>query len=114
MQINGRPDAAQERQGAARRPARRQAIETDKFPNATFALSSPIDIKDVPDAGSKVTQKVNGKLTLHGVTKDVTLSAQGVIESNQVIVVGSTTIQFADYSIPKPQAQAVLGVETRA
>src|SRR6185436_18293385 len=43
---------------------KRQAIETDKFPSATFALSSPIDIKDVPDAGSKVTQDVKGKLTL--------------------------------------------------
>src|SRR4051812_33188428 len=92
---------------------KRQAIETDKFPNATFALSSPINIKDVPDAGSKLTQDVKGKLTLHGVTKDVTLSVQGVIDNNQVIVVGSTTIQFADYNIQKPQAQAVLGVDDK-
>jgi len=92
---------------------KRQAIETDKFPSATFALSSPIDIKDVPDAGSKVTQDVKGKLTLHGVTKDVSLSVQGVLDNNQVIVVGSTQIQFADYNIQKPQSQAVLGVEDK-
>jgi polyisoprenoid-binding protein YceI len=92
---------------------RRQAIETDKFPTATFALSSPIEIKDVPEAGSKVTQDVKGKLTLHGVTRDVSLSVQGVIDNNQVIVVGSTQILFADYSIQKPQAQAVLGVEDK-
>ena len=60
-----------------------------------------------------MTQKVNGKLTLHGVTKDISLDAQGVIEGNQVIVVGSTPILFADYSIAKPQAQAVLGVEDK-
>jgi polyisoprenoid-binding protein YceI len=92
---------------------RRQAIETDKFPTATFALSTPIDIKNVPDAGSKVTQDVKGKLTLHGVTRDVSLSVQGVIDNNQVIVVGSTQIMFADYNIQKPQAQAVLGVEDK-
>jgi polyisoprenoid-binding protein YceI len=92
---------------------RRQAIETDKFPKATFALASPITIKDVPEAGQKLTQTVNGKLTLHGVTKDVTLQAEGVIEGNQVIVVGSTQILFADYGIAKPQAQSVLGVEDK-
>ena len=92
---------------------RRQAIETDKFPTATFVLTSPIDIKDAPEAGNKVTQKVDGKLTLHGVTKDVSLDAQGVIEGNQVIVVGSTPILFADYNIAKPQAQAVLGVDDK-
>jgi polyisoprenoid-binding protein YceI len=92
---------------------RRQSIETDKFPSATFALSTPIDIKDVPAAGSKITQDVKGKLTLHGVTKDVSLSVQGVIDNNQVIVVGSTTIMFADYNIQKPQAQSVLGVEDK-
>jgi polyisoprenoid-binding protein YceI len=92
---------------------KRQAIETDKFPSATFALSTPIDIKDVPEAGSKITQDVKGKLTLHGVTRDVSLSVQGVLDNNQVIVVGSTTILFADYNIQKPQAQAVLGVEDK-
>lgn len=92
---------------------RRQAIETDKFPTATFALSSPIDIKSVPEAGSKVTQDVKGKLTLHGVTRDISLSVQGVLDNNQVIVVGSTTIMFADYNIQKPAAQAVLGVEDK-
>lgn len=92
---------------------KRQAIETDKFPNATFTLSTPIDIKDVPAAGSKITQDVKGKLTLHGVTRDVSLSVQGVIDNDQVIVVGSTQILFADYNIQKPQAQAVLGVEDK-
>jgi polyisoprenoid-binding protein YceI len=92
---------------------RRQAIETDKFPNATFALSSPITINDVPDAGNKVNQTVNGKLTLHGVTRDVSLQVQGVMEGNQVIIVGSTPILFADYSIAKPQAQSVLGVDDK-
>jgi polyisoprenoid-binding protein YceI len=92
---------------------RRQSIETDRFPNATFALSSPINVNDVPANGEKVTQEVKGKLTLHGVTKDVTLQAQGVIEGNNVVVVGSTTILFADYNIAKPQAQAVLGVDDK-
>ena len=92
---------------------RRQSIETDKFPNATFALSEPISIDSVPAAGQKMDQTVKGKLTLHGVTRDVSLQAQGVIEGEQLIVVGSTPILFADYGIAKPQAQAVLGVEDK-
>jgi polyisoprenoid-binding protein YceI len=92
---------------------RRQAIETDRFPNATFALASPISINEVPDNGEKLTQEIKGKLTLHGVTKDITLQAQGVVEGNNVIVVGSTTIMFADYNITKPQAQSVLSIEDK-
>jgi polyisoprenoid-binding protein YceI len=92
---------------------KRQAIETDKFPNATFALSSPIKIDDLPDNGEKVSQTVKGKLTLHGVTKDVSLQVQGVLEGSQVVVVGSTTIAFADYNIEQPKAASVLGVDDK-
>jgi polyisoprenoid-binding protein YceI len=44
-------------------------FETDQFPTATFASTS------VAKGGSGLT--VNGNLTLHGVTKPVTLDVQG-------------------------------------
>jgi polyisoprenoid-binding protein YceI len=90
---------------------RQQALETSKFPSATFALSSPISIDKVPVDGQTVTQTVAGKLTLHGVTRDVQLQVQGTLASDQLVVVGSTPILFSDYGMNSPHAAAVLSVD---
>jgi polyisoprenoid-binding protein YceI len=90
---------------------RTQALETGRYPNATFKLSQPISIAAVPADGQKVTQTVTGDLTLHGVTKSVQISIEGVIQGGQLIVVGSTRIQFSDFNIAQPRAAAVLSVE---
>jgi polyisoprenoid-binding protein YceI len=88
-----------------------QALETAKFPNASFVLTSPIKVDTVPVDGQTVDQTIAGKLTLHGVTKDVSLQVQGVMANDQLVVVGSTEISFADYSMTPPKAAAVLSVD---
>jgi polyisoprenoid-binding protein YceI len=90
---------------------RMQALESAKYPNATFALTSPISISELPDDGETVTQTINGKLTLHGVTREVSMQVQGVLDGNQLVVVGTTNIAFADYGIAKPQSMAVLSID---
>jgi polyisoprenoid-binding protein YceI len=90
---------------------KQQALETTKFPGASFVLSSPITIDKVPVDGETVTQSVSGKLTLHGVTKDVKVDVQGVLANDQLVVVGSTPILFSDYGMNSPRAAAVLSVE---
>lgn len=90
---------------------RMQALESAKYPTATFILSSPISIAEVPDDGETVTQTIKGKLTLHGVTRDISLQVQGVLDGNRLIVVGSTNIAFADYNIAQPTSMAVLSIE---
>ena len=50
---------------------RNQAIQTSRFPTSTFVLSSPIALPDGLAQGQAVDVALNGKLTLHGVTKDV-------------------------------------------
>jgi len=92
---------------------RTQAIETNKFPTATFKLTSPIAIAEVPQANETVTQKVKGDLTLHGVTKAVEIEVQGALKDGRLVVVGSTVIQFADYNIAQPRAQSVLSIEDK-
>jgi polyisoprenoid-binding protein YceI len=93
------------------RALRDQALETGKFPQASFVLTSPITIDKLPVDGQTVNQTVSGKLTLHGVTKDVQLQVQGVLADDQLVVVGSTEILFADYGMSPPRAAAVLSVD---
>jgi len=89
---------------------RNQGIEYAKFPTATFKLTSPIAISSVPPAGQTVKQTVQGDLTLHGVTRSISMDVEGVIKDNRLVVVGSTVIKFADYNIGKPQGASVLSI----
>ncbi|MGE0057872.1 MAG: YceI family protein [Dehalococcoidia bacterium] len=89
---------------------RNQGIEYAKYPTSTFKLTSPIAISSVPAAGQSVKQTIKGDLTLHGVTKAITMDVEGVLKDGRLVVVGSTVIQFSDYNISKPQGASVLSI----
>ena len=79
-------------------------VESDKFPNATF-LGKIINIKDVnflKDGVYPVT--VNGKLTIHGETKEI--SEKGTLDVKNGMVSGKAKfdITLADYKISIPGA----------
>jgi polyisoprenoid-binding protein YceI len=90
---------------------RRQALETDRFPSATFRLTSPIDLGSVPAEGTPVSVTASGDLTLHGVTRAVQVPLQARLSGGVVTIAGSLPIVFADYAISKPQSMMVLSVE---
>jgi len=86
-------------------------LESDKFPEAKFVLSEPITLSAAPTAGETLKTEAKGKFTLHGVTKDVTISLEGRWDGKQVQVVGSMPIVFSDYGITAPTAPAVASVD---
>jgi polyisoprenoid-binding protein YceI len=90
---------------------RNQAIETNRFPNATFVESVPITLPDSLASGDQFSTTLNGKLTLHGVTRDVSIAAQAQMKGGLLVVVGSIDILFSDYSISKPNGANVLSIE---
>ncbi len=92
---------------------RGQAIETSRFPTATFVLTKPIELGSIPAEGAMITVNATGNLTLHGVTKEVTIPLQTQRKGDAIAVVGTLEIPFADYAINKPSAAAVLSVEDR-
>lgn len=90
---------------------RMQAIETSRFPTASFTLTEPIELGSIPADGEEVTVDATGELTLHGVTRTVTIPLTAKLQGDVIAVVGSLEIPFADFSINKPSAAAVLSVE---
>jgi polyisoprenoid-binding protein YceI len=52
-----------------------------------------------------------GDLTLHGVTKSVTMPIQAKLVSGQIALAGSIDIVFSDYGVAVPQSQIVLSVD---
>jgi polyisoprenoid-binding protein YceI len=88
-----------------------QGIESDKFPDAKFVLTSPIELAVVPAAGETIKAEASGDFTLHGVTRSVTIPLEGRWDGEQVQVVGNLPIAFADYGISAPTAPAVASVD---
>jgi polyisoprenoid-binding protein YceI len=89
-----------------------QAIETDRFPTATFELTAPIDFGDT-SGGKTVSVEGVGDLTIHGVTRQVTVPLEAKLQNGTIVVTGSIDILFADYDIEKPTSPAVLSIADR-
>lgn len=77
-------------------------VESDKFPNATF-LGKIINIKDVnisKDANYPVN--VEGKLTMHGETKQVSEKGTFEVKEGKLIGKAKFNITLSDYKISIP------------
>jgi polyisoprenoid-binding protein YceI len=90
---------------------RSQALETGQFPEATFKLTTPMDLGTAPADGETVAGTATGELTLHGVTRTVEVQVQAQLSGDVVTVIGSLEIQFADYGVEQPVSFAILSVE---
>ena len=89
----------------------RQSIETDRFPEATFRLTTPVDLGRLPADGETVSATATGELTLHGVTRTVDVPIQARLSGDVVTVAGSIEIRFEDYAIDQPSSFLVLSIE---
>lgn len=93
---------------------RRQSIETDAFPTATFSLTSPIELGSIPAEGQVVEVEASGELTLHGMTRSVTLPLEARLSDSVITVAASIPIVLADYDIDRPSSFMVLSVADEA
>jgi hypothetical protein len=75
-------------------------IESTKYPNAIFKgkVNEKIDLAN--EAEQKIT--ATGKLTLHGVTKDVELAGTITKKGETLLLVSNFKIKVADYDIKVP------------
>src|SRR4051794_8790249 len=94
-----------------RDPAIQRTLQTSSFPTATFALSQPVTLPETPTEGTTYNVTAPGTLTIHGVTKPVSVDLQAQLKQGVVVVVGSTPFTFADFGMSPPQAPVVLSVE---
>jgi polyisoprenoid-binding protein YceI len=90
---------------------KRQAIETDLFPTATFKTTQPVDLGTLPADGKVISVNATGEFTLHGVTRTVTIALQAARQGGIIAVAGSLPIVFGDYSVQKPNSFSVLSVD---
>ena len=81
---------------------RGRIMETSQFPTSTFELTQPIQLPSIPANLQEISATATGKLTLHGVTKDVTVDLKARLNGSNLEVNGTIPITFADYNISNP------------
>jgi polyisoprenoid-binding protein YceI len=86
-----------------------RGLQTDQFPKATFALSSPVALPTFTE-GTAIDIPVKGSLTLHGVTKPVSITLHVKLTGSTVTVQGSAPVVMADYGIEPPSIGGFVAV----
>jgi polyisoprenoid-binding protein YceI len=81
---------------------RNEGLQTDSFPTATFSLTAPVAIPAAALAGTASDVTLTGDLTLHGVTKSVSIPAKAQLVNGVISVAGSLGFPLSDYSITAP------------
>jgi polyisoprenoid-binding protein YceI len=77
-------------------------METSTFPTAGFELTKPIDLGSLPADGATKPASATGKLTLHGLTRTVTIPLSATRSAGTVEVAGQLPITFAEWNISNP------------
>jgi polyisoprenoid-binding protein YceI len=90
---------------------RSRGLETDRFPEATFALTGPLELPSPPAAGEDVAVTATGDLTLHGVTRPVEVPVEARWDGSTIEVVGTIDVAFAEYDIDPPDVGGFVSVE---
>lgn len=77
-------------------------VESDKFPKATFKgmiknMNEVLVLKD-----GTYQAKISGKLTIHGITRDVETTGSITVKGNSITAKSDIRILLADYGIEIP------------
>jgi polyisoprenoid-binding protein YceI len=86
-------------------------LETDRYPWATFVGAGPILLPDLAAAGPTVELTLEGLLTIHDVTKHVSIPVQARLEGERAQVVGSFTFPMAQFGIQPPDVANIVTEE---
>ena len=89
---------------------RDRGLQTGTYPEATFALSEPIEIGSEPDEGEVIEVEATGDFTLHGVTKEVTIPLEAKWTGGRITVVSSFDVDLDDYEIERPTTARVVSI----
>jgi polyisoprenoid-binding protein YceI len=87
-----------------------RGLETAAFPTATFELTQPVDLGSTPAEGETITAEATGELTLHGVTREVTVPVEAVWNGSSIEAVASFDVALADHDIEPPTGFLVLSI----
>jgi polyisoprenoid-binding protein YceI len=90
---------------------RQRGLESERYPTATLELAEPIQLASTPVQGQEVRGEGKGRLTVHGVTREVDLDLTGRWSGSTIQVVGQLPVKMTDYQIEPPRFGPVVSIE---
>ena len=81
---------------------------------ATFELSRPIELPEVPPVSEVIELTAIGELTLLDVTHEVEVALQAAVTETGLLITGSTLVALSDYDVEVPSAPIVLSASDDA
>jgi polyisoprenoid-binding protein YceI len=81
-------------------------LQSDAYPLATFVLTEPVTLAK--------RAKATGKLTLHGVTRTVTIPLQLAVGADSIEAVGSLTFPWNEFGMTAPTVAGFVTVYNEA
>ena len=90
---------------------RQRGLESEQFPTATLELAGPITLDAAPAEGEDVRGQGKGRLTVHGVTREVDLDLRGRWTGETIQVAGQLPVKMSDFQIEPPRFGPVVAIE---
>lgn len=81
---------------------------------ATFELTQPIELPEVPPVSEVIELTAIGELTLLDVTREVEVALQAAVTETGLLITGSTLVALSDYDVEVPSAPIVLSASDDA
>jgi len=78
-----------------------RSLDVSTYPAAVFE-AQPVTLPAGVESGQTVTVSVPGKLTIHGVTKDVTATVQLRVSGSTAQIAGSISTNMTDFGVSPP------------
>jgi polyisoprenoid-binding protein YceI len=90
---------------------RQRGLESYRFPTAVFELAEPIRLDQQPVSGQRVNGQGKGRLTVRGITREVTADLQGRWDGSTIQVAGRIPVRMSEFQIEPPIIGFVLSIE---
>ncbi len=89
-------------------------LESDRYPNATFKLSSPLTLPARAVDGTIVHVRVTGVFNIHGTAKTETVPLEMRFSSSGVQAVGALTFPWSEFNMTAPSVGGFVNVTEKA
>lgn len=90
--------------GGKAQPQFTESLGTSKYPVATVTLARPVTLTAAFAAGATVTERITGRLAMHGISRPVIITVSGRRDGSSLQVVGSIPVSFPGWDIRGPQS----------
>jgi polyisoprenoid-binding protein YceI len=76
-----------------------KTLKTEQHPKITFVLEK---VKSITPKGNSYEIKADGKLTIAGTTKTISMTVSGQPKGNDIVFKGSQQVKMTDYNVEPP------------